>query len=988
MFENQSDLLTKINNPLSIASMALTEIEERLNANASGVTYNVADPNSPFCHLLEMNSSLVAAAIQAIEEKFPTLYPQRAASMTDLYQHMSDFDYLRMYSSPASTYLTYSLPKQYLLVNALDYNTNFKKVTIPKDSVFMVGRYTFGMYYPIDILINKFTKTVSATYDTTVSNPLHTLTRNFVDKYEYKFNGVDMIMLRFPIYQFFRSTIDEPVIVSNGFSMRLSYTNKFYAVRLYQKTRDTSTGKWVYNGELGQTQSEIVYDTSKPTALIRVLSDSHELMIHIPQIYLENGLVKGTIEVELFTTLGELHIDSSNLAGTMVSANFTRASKDTTEYSYILSTIPYSTPIALDGTDISGGSDAIDVDSLRERVVNSTLYEKVPVTEDEIETYLEDNNFYVKKYRDNITDRVYYAYRILQDADGNVIPSVTMQMKLLSSYTQDRSTFIQQSDGSITILPTTMYKFDSDGSTAIPLTNDEINRIKVMDKQQLVEEFANKQYFQTPFHLRIDVSNEYPEATSYDLMNPSVDRTIFDEENHVTQNNSKMTIYGAVIEHLATGSGGYRISMAIGKDGDLATLNEENILVYVAIKASNGSWIGGNATYLRDYNGRSIYTVDLKTNYRLTKDNEIAITNLVNENTQLTEYLIPLSTDIYVISMVANGSISNLKQAPTSLLQGVPTNLTNSYIGLTRQHMSVTLGISLDDVIKHDIETSSTSRVYATWDHDEPLLYEEDVYAYDNEGKIAITIEGDGVKTTLLHKAGDQVTDSDGTPVWAHRKGEIRYDASGEPIIATERDKVYYLTAIFIDSKVFMSEKSAELDFVSSLYKTLESYFDTIRTLQNQLLERTYVYFRAVRSTGTATFNLGDNVTAVNDIELSFKLNCYVPSYVKQDTDIQNQIIELICDSINEAMKTKELSMLDIFSYVKTKMSDYVDHFSLLGINGTEMQTFVIEDEDAQPSIARELTLSEDNVLSLTRQIDITFIALEDNVTDTSNYEA
>jgi hypothetical protein len=67
-------------------------------------------------------------------------------------------------------------------------------------------------------------------------------------------------------------------------------------------------------------------------------------------------------------------------------------------------------------------------------------------------------------------------------------------------------------------------------------------------------------------------------------------------------------------------------------------------------------------------------------------------------------------------------------------------------------------------------------------------------------------------------------------------------------------------------------------------------------------------------------------------------------------------------------------------------MSDYIDHFDLLGINNSvNLQTFVILDEDSQPSIRRILILTDDKVISLKKQIDITFVALESN-TSTSTY--
>ena len=973
MFENQSNIIQKLRNPLVLASMTLNEIQDRL-----GGTRVIADPNSPFCHLLEMNSSIVCDAINAIDEKLPTLYPERAENMEDLYQHMSDFDYLRMYSTPASTTIAITLPKQYLVTHALDYNSNYKKVTIPKDTVFMIGKYTFGMYYPVDILINNFTSNVTAVYDTTQANPLHSLTKNVIDKVEQCIRGLWYITVSFPIYQFAKSVKDYSIVAARGFSKKIVYNNKFYAVRLFGYTAEKG-----YT-ELSQTQSTTVYDLTKPTAFVRVYPDNHEVLISIPQIYLDNNMIGSKLRAILYTTLGELHIDTTNMSSASISAKYDTDFGETSDYSRILKSMPVQPILQITADSISGGSNAVDMDTLRDRVVNDTLYEKVPITEADIATYLEDQNFHVKKAKDNVTDRIYYAYRILQDSKNNVIPSITMQMRIMDNYVNDRTTFRLQSDGSVTILPTTLYQYQSEANTAVPLTTEEMQHIASLDKAAFANELNNKQYFHSPFHIRLALAERHPSAVSYELMSPEVKGVIFEEENYDTT--AKMQAQEAVVVHLDQGVGGYDIQIACTKSADLLTVNEsDDIIAYVTVKASNGAWIGGRATFVKALTDRYVYNLHLDTNYRLTEDDEIAITNLTSETVQLSEFLVPLESKFYVVFLVRRGTIEGTTgDAPASIVQGVPSTYLNNYVALSRQYLNISLGCCLDDVIKHEIEVSSTQEVYATWDHDESLLYEEDQYARNADGSIATSVDDEGnLSITKIVSAGDPVLNEQGQPVYKHKKGDIRYDASGEPIVSNVRDKVFYITAMFIDAKVFASERTAELDFVQGIYATLEGYFATLRAIQDQLLERTYIYFRSVRSTGTAVFNLGDGVTQRNNIELDFNIQCFVPSYVKQDVDIQNQIIELICDAVNEAIQTKELSMMEIFESVRLKMSDYIDHFSLLGVNGSNLQTFIIEDEDAQPSIARKLELSADNVLSLQRQINIEFIALEDNLSHT-----
>jgi hypothetical protein len=224
--------------------------------------------------------------------------------------------------------------------------------------------------------------------------------------------------------------------------------------------------------------------------------------------------------------------------------------------------------------------------------------------------------------------------------------------------------------------------------------------------------------------------------------------------------------------------------------------------------------------------------------------------------------------------------------------------------------------------------------------------------------------------------------------VYEHKAGDIIRGTDGLPVTADPGEVLYYIDMIFIDAKVFFSDRQAELTFQSNIYTAMSGYLETIRGIQDQLLERTNIYFNCVRSTGYGKINRGDGQIYNENIELSFRIVCYVPSYVKQSETIQNEITDMTCRAIEDAIDSKTISMLDIFESVKTKMSDYIDHFDLLGINNdVTLQTFTTVDEDCQPSICRKLVLSEDNILTLKKQIDITYIALTDNTAEATSYE-
>lgn len=977
MFESKSTLIEAMGNPMRIASMALDEIENRL-----GGTKIIADPNSAFCHLLEFGSSISASVISLMDEKLPAIYPKRAESMEDLYNHMSDFDYLSMYSTPSRTMLRLTIAKKFLINNAVKYNDNYKLLKIPADTVFMLGKYVFGIYYPINILINSYTNTFTVVYDTTETNPLHELSSNVIEKYDYSYRGLEYLVIDFPIYQFAKSTVEESLVAEAGFTKRINYNNDFYALRLFSYSNGTYT-------ELAQSQSRIVYDATVPTALIRVLPDDKKIKITIPQVYFDKDMLGSKLLIEVYTTLGELEINTSNITDANIGVTYTVGAREDGTYSSIFKNLPFDSILTLSSDLITGGSDALSVSELRTRVVNNTLYDRVPITEGEISNYMNDNGFYIKKYLDNVTDRQYHAYRVIKDSSGSVIPSLTLPLKLETSYAKDsdHAPFLyHNADNSITILPTAIYKYDSGTDSAIPLTDEELESLNSLSKSDLADTLNSTQYLKTPFHLRVSTNDQYPQVTSFDLYDTDVTKVIFDEDNYEMA--EKMMTFNASVSHDTVGK--YTVTMSVFKSDEVAALDESDIKVYVAVKSNDGNWVGTEAEYVSDNatTGRTSYKFDIPTNYRLTLDNEIGVNFPDSLNGVIQEQLIGLTHDYYVIFMINRSKVSGTLVEPSSTITlGVPETITTMYVALSRQHLTIQLGSSLSDVIRNDVEVSASVQQYATYEEDVVKKYQEDVYEYDENGTLVTKDDGAGnLSLVLLHSVGDEVTDDDGNPVYEHRKGDIVYEG-GSPVVDIDRSIIYYVSTMFMDAKVFFSDRTSETEFSSNMYSILEGYFDTIRSIQDQLLERTSMFFRCVRSTGIANINRGDGVTDKQNIEMSFKIVCYVPSYVKQSESIQDQITEMTCTAIEEAIDSRTISMLDIFSTVKSKMSDYIDHFDLLGVNNdTTLQTFVITDEDSQPSVARKLELTDDNVLSLNKQIEIQYVALDNNAESSSIY--
>jgi len=103
-----------LNNPLQIQSDILTDLQSRIDGDLS-----VVDANNPFMFLLEAFSRNVAEAITSVDTKLNSLYPRRATTTKELYQHLSDYDYLGFFSSPANLKLRFLLHRDFIINNAI-----------------------------------------------------------------------------------------------------------------------------------------------------------------------------------------------------------------------------------------------------------------------------------------------------------------------------------------------------------------------------------------------------------------------------------------------------------------------------------------------------------------------------------------------------------------------------------------------------------------------------------------------------------------------------------------------------------------------------------------------------------------------------------------------------------------------------------------------------------------------------------------------------
>lgn len=965
MFDNKDLLSENLRNPLDIQYKALEELENRTKG-----TYTIADSNSSFCNLLEFGSSIAAACMQEIDNVIiPGIYAKRAQTFKSISRHMSDFDYVNLFSTPSSVTLVLQLDTITLMDQALDYNEYYKKAVIPEDSVFTIGSYEFGIYYPIEIQINKLNGNILVTHNVNEEHPLHKLTTNILEHKTQTFQGVPMLSFSFPAYQFSKSWLKEDITASIGFSKSYTYNNYFYACRIY--TYFAESDKWV---ELSQTTSDILYDVSKVTAKLLIEPDNHKVTVTIPQIYFDSGQMGTKLLIELYTTQGELNVDISQLPSEAFTASFfNRNSKNYSKFSDIFKQYP-SLQIYPRSTKIYGGNNSLSFEEIRNRVINNISHRTLLITPTDIEKYFEDNNFKVIKYLDNISNRIYFCNAILTDSDNSYIPVTNSYVRLTEDVVNSTKDIVKNQSSSVTILPTAIYQYQTSSNQCTILSDSEKAVFENMEKEKFVNTLNTYVYTKSPFHVKVSLPpSRYQTAISYNLFDNKVlsIQYKYDHEDIMAQ----MTGYSASINHDNDGSDGYTIRFIVAKSVDLEEIPEEDILVFVCIKDTLGSWCGKQATFLQKQDDYYIYELKLKTDYQL-EDNTINFTNLDFQYETLS-HTVKLEDEWVVVYSIKNSQVPNINN-DYKIVEGLPASIQNEYIGMGRQIFTIHLGHHLDDIIYNICDFSWEKQQYKTYDTDVVATYQNDIYELNEDGTIKVTVEDNQVKLNKLHSAGETIMDDNDNLVYLHRKGDYVYDPNGNLILSQDRKYECLVHMMQFDARLFYSEDPAHINFIQELPLILESYFSIIETAKDKILEETKLYFRPIRTIGTSLFSIGDGRTSNQQLDMSFRMKLHVPQFVKNDETLQNEIRDNIITITEEAIARESVSMTDIANIIKEKLSSYIDNIDVLGINGdSELQTIHVLDNDAQSSIARILVILKDNTLTLEKDVTLEFVATE-----------
>ena len=167
-------------------------------------------------------------------------------------------------------------------------------------------------------------------------------------------------------------------------------------------------------------------------------------------------------------------------------------------------------------------------------------------------------------------------------------------------------------------------------------------------------------------------------------------------------------------------------------------------------------------------------------------------------------------------------------------------------------------------------------------------------------------------------------------------------------------------------------------DFLIKLSTELSSYYDTIREMDQSVLENTQIFFKPITTNGSGRYKLNNLVTTTSDLGLSFEFNCYATQAVVNDTNTLTMIESKIMSIIKSHLLDSIFSAIEITYDIRNQLSDYISSIDLVSMNGAiDIQTLVSIETEKLPQIATKLALNQDNRLIMVPKIMVNYKPLD-----------
>jgi len=951
-------------NPSSIQRVILDNLYQYTSGQA-----DIVDPTNPFVFLLESSCVNTAIANQESLINLQRQYPSLAQSFSDLYLHMSDEDYLNIFSEPAQTTFTWQINYNELINNLVDNPAlQCKMATIPRNTYITVNGLTFSLNYPIDIK-QYYNGYVEVSYNGTIVSPIQSLQTNIIPHYivtdsaNVEWMTFQTLMMQFSLFST-NLTIQSSTILNQN----IPFTGKYYYARAFYQN-STNSPQWT---EILTTYTQQVFDNNTPTVAFQVDNTNSLLNVYLPPVYIDSGLISGILRIDIYTTNGQI---TENLSNFQIPAFVTTlfavdSVNDQNAYTAVLPNVSY---ITYSANTVQGGNNGQTFTQLRQNVINNAVGSvQIPITNVQLQSQANLLGFNIVKNIDYVTNRVFQATANLPAPTNPALitPAAITLNTFYTTLAQLQSSQQIINNTLQSTIPSDTVFIENNGILSI-YTEAELTTLLNSGNLNIVNTVNQSNFLYNPFYYVLDYSSQEFALRSYDLDSPSASIINFIEQNQTLQ--LVVNTGNIQIQKVPTG---FTITITTSSGPLYQQLADSFVQVqlgFIPVGESARAYILGTQID-KTTTGERVFQFNLNTNYFINANDELNLTNF----------------NIYDISVV--NVLTNLVQTfdifytTTSITTGYAPIQSDQYIGkfqlplnaavITHEQVTLTLGYALTNLWRQSL-VNQVGAVYEVYTSDVPAVYTNTVYATDPTTGSIFTVNNTAntVTYTILHNAGDPILDANGNPTYIHRAGDPVLDSNGNPVLNTNYTTQYACDLLLVDGKYYFATDPAYVAYRQEIRNVLDTWItQTLANLTDQLLEQTNIYFYPSKAASNVTINLDVNTTAIMSARQSMTVDIYVTSSAYNNVSLREQITTNTISVINTQLQNTTVSISSIVEALASVYDSNVISFNVKGLGGAaNYDTVTLANQNESLSLNKILEIQENGALIVTEDVTINF---------------
>lgn len=925
------------------------------------------DASNPTIELLEMMALGIRSAMEEDSLNLRRTYPSLASTHEDLYDHLSDWDFLNVFASPSQEKFEVFIDfNGFKRIAIRDDKERCVKIVIPKDTYLHKGDYIFTLQYPIEIRYFDL-GSIQISFITDEISQFQPLETNIIPyKHIRTSNDLEFLSFVIELKQMEITRYTDTTSLGLYFDKTIPFTNQFFYARVYYQNEST-LGEWK---EIQTTHGRLNYDSENPTAILTV--KDQELRVQLPHIYMRDAKLIGGIAIDIYTTKGKLHEVLYDDEFEINFRDIDPQKRNIHTPDALSELVRFAKPLSV----LTGGKDSLSFEELRKRVVhNATGPQNLPITPNQLVLAAENQGFKIVKAVDTVSDRIYLADKALPPPRNKRIRtnvSFGINPILLKPSLLEDNRYVIKNENQYFIKPINLYRYHNGIVTMF--TDKETDNYRKMEKVKLVEQANKEDLLYSPFSYLVDLTGDSVTLKAFVLDKPKLSKVNFVRMNHTLQlvvNSDKTEIFQT--------EKGFEIQIKVLSGNFFKQMPEEHIGIQARLhpyRDKSDVYILGS--FLKDDQGERVVVDDefilrfeLESDFSLDKFNNIKLTNGKVRGGGTQSVFIPLEFELDIF--ICTDSITTLYKEDATVREYAPWLHGGNFVPITHEKITVTLGHYLENLWSRvRVINNQTEILYA--EQDVPLVHEVDVYERDPLTGSLYVKEGGKLTKKIKHRKGDPVLDDQGQVVLKYRKGDVLPAST-----SSKKISFLELDMLFMDGNLYFVSDKDFITYKEELRAIVEDYvLDGLHTLNRNTLEKTHAYYYPFAKLGASLVTLAEGQQRSILSRQSPLIDIYLSKIYYNNSTLREKILQITSEVLDQHLQSGEINHSKMTESLKLQYGDLVTSFHLHGF-GSKRDIYYarIEEKAKSFSLNSILELTDGNQITLKEDVNIRYFSLD-----------